>query len=204
MDLVTQNNILNQIIDTYDGVIYWKDVNGKYLGCNKCYLDRLYDENILSRTIGSIIGMTDYDIFDEVIADNYRSSDKLVIKNKNKVVIREISYTSDKFAHSLMSYKYPLFNNGAIIGVLGKTYDFTYFLVDGKKINLSTREIQVYAAIYLGMSMKEAGKKLGISPKTVEKHVASIKAKLNCKNKKSLIDIIINSNLSVFLKDILS
>jgi len=34
---------------------------------------------------------------------------------------------------------------------------------------------------------KEIGKEIGISPRTVEKHVQHLKEKLNCKNQKKLI-----------------
>jgi DNA-binding NarL/FixJ family response regulator len=47
---------------------------------------------------------------------------------------------------------------------------------------LTAREIEVLVLIAEGLSQKEVGKKLCISPKTVEQHKANIYAKIKVKN----------------------
>jgi FixJ family two-component response regulator len=56
---------------------------------------------------------------------------------------------------------------------------------------LSRRERDVLALIVKGASNKEAGRQLGISPRTIEDHRARIMAKLGAKNAADLIRIVL-------------
>ena len=57
---------------------------------------------------------------------------------------------------------------------------------------LTQRERQVLAEITEGASNKEAGRRLGISPRTIEVHRASIMDKLGAKNTADLVRITLN------------
>jgi two-component system, LuxR family, response regulator FixJ len=57
---------------------------------------------------------------------------------------------------------------------------------------LTQRERQVLAEITNGASNKEAGRRLGISPRTIEVHRASIMDKLGAKNAADLVRITLN------------
>lgn len=57
---------------------------------------------------------------------------------------------------------------------------------------LSRREREVLALIVRGASNKEAGRELGISPRTIEDHRAHIMAKLGARNATDLIRIVLN------------
>jgi two-component system, LuxR family, response regulator FixJ len=57
---------------------------------------------------------------------------------------------------------------------------------------LTPREREVLAAVISGASNKEAGRRLGISPRTVEVHRARIMAKLGAKNTADLVRITLN------------
>ena len=57
--------------------------------------------------------------------------------------------------------------------------------------SLTPRERQVLAEIMAGASNKEAGRKLGISPRTVEVHRARIMEKLSAKNAADLVRIVL-------------
>jgi len=57
---------------------------------------------------------------------------------------------------------------------------------------LTQRERQVLAEITAGASNKEAGRRLGISPRTIEVHRASIMDKLGAKNTADLVRITLN------------
>jgi two-component system response regulator FixJ len=54
---------------------------------------------------------------------------------------------------------------------------------------LTRREREVLAEITAGASNKEAGRRLGISPRTIEVHRASIMDKLGAKNTADLVRI---------------
>ena len=49
-------NFDDQIIDAVDVSVYWKDLSGKYLGCNK------YMEQMSGMNRDEIIGNTDYNL----------------------------------------------------------------------------------------------------------------------------------------------
>jgi FixJ family two-component response regulator len=57
---------------------------------------------------------------------------------------------------------------------------------------LSRREREVLALLVRGASNKEAGRELGISPRTIEDHRARVMAKLGAKNAADLIRIVLN------------
>lgn len=57
---------------------------------------------------------------------------------------------------------------------------------------LSRRERDVLVLLVRGASNKEAGRELGISPRTIEDHRARIMAKLGAKNAADLIRIVLN------------
>ena len=63
---------------------------------------------------------------------------------------------------------------------------------DDSLARLTQREREVLAEITGGASNKEAGRRLGISPRTIEVHRASIMDKLGAKNTADLVRISLN------------
>jgi FixJ family two-component response regulator len=61
---------------------------------------------------------------------------------------------------------------------------------------LTCRECDVLSQVAHGASNKEAGRRLGISPRTVEVHRASIMDKLGARNAADLIRIVLSEGLS--------
>ena len=61
----------------------------------------------------------------------------------------------------------------------------------GEADSLTVRERQVLAEVIAGNSNKKAGRKLGISPRTVEVHRARIMDKLGAKNTADLVRIVV-------------
>lgn len=54
-------------------------------------------------------------------------------------------------------------------------------------VNPSPREAQVLELVARGLSAKEAAHKLGIAPRTVERHIENIRNKLGARNKPHLV-----------------
>jgi two-component system response regulator FixJ len=63
--------------------------------------------------------------------------------------------------------------------------------------SLTPREREVLARVIAGASNKEAGRKLGISPRTVEAHRARIMDKLGAKNTADLVRIAVAQRVSL-------
>ena len=51
---------------------------------------------------------------------------------------------------------------------------------------LSTRQAEILDLVDLGMTSKEIARKLGISPRTVDQHIAFLRAKFGVKSRKQL------------------
>jgi len=67
--------------------------------------------------------------------------------------------------------------------------------VTGVQTELTRRELQVAELIADGASSKEAGRRLGISPRTVELHRAHIMEKLGARNAADLVRIVLSRSL---------
>lgn len=115
------NDYFSNIIDSVEGSIYWKDIDGVYLGCNA------YAAEMISFSKPeNIIGKTDYDLFDKVIADSYRKHDLQVIEQQGELTIEEWAKSTDGEDIVQLSCKKPLYSrSGEIIGIIGNTINIT-------------------------------------------------------------------------------
>ncbi|MEN8303153.1 MAG: EAL domain-containing protein [Campylobacterota bacterium] len=121
--LAIQYSLLNTIVDTVPVRIFWKDVDGVYLGANRLFLD---DGQIDSAD--DIIGKTDYDMpWGETEAQLYRDDDLAVIESDVAKINFEETQTDDKGnTVTLLTSKIPLKDtNGKMIGILGNYVDIT-------------------------------------------------------------------------------
>jgi two-component system, OmpR family, aerobic respiration control sensor histidine kinase ArcB len=119
---------LKNVLQTLPGSIYWKDVNGVYLGRNSYSLKKmqtyqLEDDN----TVDSIIGKTDYDLLPSNIADSYRKHDLEVMQTGNEISVEEPVTTPTGEVIVQLSTKRPLYDaQGKIYGIVGNTIDITH------------------------------------------------------------------------------
>ena len=114
---------LNYLLDSLPGCIYWKDLEGRYLGLNRFTLDRLREVDIdMSRE--DLINRTDYDIFDKQTADAYRANDLQVMNLDKQIAYEEAFKTDGKVVQ--LSTKTPLKDRkGNITGIIGNTVDIS-------------------------------------------------------------------------------
>lgn len=119
-ELNQSNQRLKLILDTVPQSIFWKDREGKYLGCN----------SVFASTAGvddprNIQGLTDFDLpWIKEEAEKYRADDKFVIDtNKAKLHIIEPLTKSNGSKVFIDTSKLPLHDSaGNVFGVLG-VYD---------------------------------------------------------------------------------
>lgn len=116
----TPNALLKQVINSMTDYVFFKGLDGRYLGCNKEY------ERLIGISESEIVGKTAYDLNDVELADIFTASDQKVIHSavpsKIEVWLKNTDGTRTLFENT----KSPLFdNNGSIIGILGVFRDIT-------------------------------------------------------------------------------
>ncbi len=120
-DLQTEIATMKTIISMMPGHVYWKDVDGNYLGCNSNLANvlKLYSPD-------DIIGKTDFDLIGETIGNAISQIDKEVLAGEREKRIEEEGFDADGNPASYLTQKSPLFNKqGKIIGLLGMSLDIT-------------------------------------------------------------------------------
>lgn len=113
---------LEEIISYMPGHVYWKDVNGAYLGCN------LHLANVLKlKSPQEIVGKKVYDLVsDEISGDLVDSIDTAVMSNNREVVIEEEGLDSEGKWAFYFTKKQPLHDaKGRVVGMLGVSLDIT-------------------------------------------------------------------------------
>jgi len=124
------NEMLQIIIENIPQLVFWKDKNGVFMGCNKKFSDSLG----LSCP-EKIIGKTDYDLTDEENANFFTEIDKKVINDNKAIYQNRRSYKNSNDEPLWFNInKVPLHDNsGNIIGVLGTMENIT------EQINLENK-----------------------------------------------------------------
>ncbi len=114
------NNTFYSIIDAVPASIYWKDIFGKYLGCNK------YMAEIAGLSKEEIIGKTDDDLIGKDAAA-IRRIDQMVTRNKTKHEVEEVvNLSSSNEPQTFLSTKIPVYDsNGEVTGVMGVSVNIT-------------------------------------------------------------------------------
>ena len=111
---------LNNIVRNVPGAIYWKDINGVYLGCND------FEAKIVGlQSPDEIVGKTDYDLPWRNNADILRYTDNRVMESQLPKELIESSIIDGKRL-IMLSNKAPLYDEqGKVIGIIGTSIDIT-------------------------------------------------------------------------------
>lgn len=121
----------SDILKNIPAHVYWKDINGNFLGCN--------DQQ--AKTLGlssekEIIGKTDFDFCSDQDAKFIRDVDRKVIEEKKSVLIEEPIY-NNKIGKTVyyLSRKSPLFNqHHEVIGIIGISVDISSKALELKEL----------------------------------------------------------------------
>lgn len=129
---------LKYIINNLPEHVYWKDKEGRYLGCN---LLQATDLNL--KNPEEIIGKTDYDLSPKEKADAFREVDQKII-TEGKAIETEEVVEKNGVNVVVLSKKIPLFNHDhQIIGLLGISFDIS----ERKKMEENLKQSQSAAEI---------------------------------------------------------
>jgi two-component system, sensor histidine kinase and response regulator len=120
--LVTANKLLLKVIENVPVRIFWKDREGRYLGCNTAFA-----KDAGRQSPEEIIGFTDCEFAWKNEADLYRADDRQVMETgAARLGYEEPQTTPDGHQIWLRTSKVPLYDQqGGIIGVLGVYDDIT-------------------------------------------------------------------------------
>lgn len=117
---------LKSLIEALPGDIYWKDLQGVWLGVNRRGEQTLKRLGFI-RNSQDVIGKTDYDLFNQETADSYRRNDLEVLEKQIEIAHEEMVELNTGERMIQLSTKRPYRDkNGQVIGIVGNTIDITY------------------------------------------------------------------------------
>jgi len=118
--LLREKSLLNSMINSIPDLIFYKDKNNTYLGCNEAFL------KFNNFSASNVIGKTDFDIFSEQQAEYFYDIDQKILINKQFIRSEtwETNSTGERFL--LDTLKLPFTDeNGNPLGIVGICRDIT-------------------------------------------------------------------------------
>jgi DNA-binding CsgD family transcriptional regulator len=188
--------------------VYWKDLQGIYLGSNDQMADVLDHSSPKD-----IVGKTDYDLSQLQCegAKLFRNADRYVMSRGITKHSNDCAILQNTIMH-FHTIKMPLYqSNNQLIGIVGLSYfvkseqitdeiksefkNNNSCLLPSHKINkyklnqlihFTNREMDCAKLILNGNKIKEIASVLRLSPRTVETYLNNLKIKLACRDKVEL------------------
>ena len=119
--LEEQRRQFKTLLETIPDLVWLKDNDGVFLFCNQRF------ETMFGAKAEQIVGKTDYDFFDQEVADAFRQGDEAAMQSGKSTMNEEwVTFPSDGHTELLETIKTPLRNDkDEIIGVLGIAHDIT-------------------------------------------------------------------------------
>jgi PAS domain S-box-containing protein len=115
-----QKIILNTIFTESPDLIWYKDKTGRYLAVNPRYA------SLTNRSPEELVGLTNEDLFQDVLAFVDTEHDKRIIDEKEAQYVEEELLFEDGHSEILESVRIPIKDaNGAVIGILGVARDIS-------------------------------------------------------------------------------
>jgi len=119
--LATSRSLLQGLRDGIPDLIFYKDNDGVYLGCNQAFC-----ESIGKERESDIIGVTDFDLFDKGLAEFFREKDRTMLETG--VARRNDEWVTypDGAKKLVDTLKAPFRDaDGQVIGLIGISRDIT-------------------------------------------------------------------------------
>lgn len=176
--LATSRDLLQQVIDTAPIRVFWKDREGRYLGCNPAFA-----RDAGKRSPAELIGQDDYTMSWAAQADLYRADDQTVMQSgQARLNFEEPQTTPDGKTIWLRTSKVPLYDgHGEVVGVLGVYDDITEQKREERRLTLAMEAAKIliweldFASGklgYDGSGLADLGLEASDAPDTLEGWVA--------------------------------
>ncbi|MEN8303274.1 MAG: ATP-binding protein [Campylobacterota bacterium] len=119
-EVVKSNELMKSVTNSISDVIFYKDLEFKYIGCNRSF------ETLTGKKEIDIIGKDDYELFSKESADLFRKMDKKMLETSKEHISKEwVRYNDDRDIY-LLTGKVPLHDEvGNMIGIVGVSRDIT-------------------------------------------------------------------------------
>jgi PAS domain S-box-containing protein len=115
-----QSALLDSLIKSIPDIIFFKDVDGVYLGCNPSFAE------LVGRPEHEIVGRTDRDLFPRELADFFREQDRIMLEIRQPRHNDEWVTYPDGRRRLVDTLKTPYLGpGGELIGILGVSRDIT-------------------------------------------------------------------------------
>lgn len=119
-ELQDQLHFLQTLIDTIPNPVFYKDTNGRYMGCNKAFEQRLGSKR------EEIVGKTVFDLMPEGLAEKYNRLDHELFGEPGEQVFESALMFADGLTHEVMVNRATFTDaEGKIAGLVGVNVDIT-------------------------------------------------------------------------------
>ena len=118
-EIMARKDFLATLLETLPAPFFYKDREGRYLGCNKAF------EEMLSMPKEKIIGSRVFDIAPEEVAREYHEKDRELMTALGKQVYesRILSPDSKEIRHVIFHKSLFTDNSGRLQGIMGMVFD---------------------------------------------------------------------------------
>ncbi|MEA5113332.1 MAG: PAS domain S-box protein [Geobacteraceae bacterium] len=118
--LQQKQGLLRILLDSIPDLIFYKDTEGFYLGCNKAF------EAFVGKAEQEIVGSTDFELFPDEIAVFFRKMDKAMLGTMTSHSNEEWVVYPDGRQALMETLKTPYFDcEGKLLGLIGISRDIT-------------------------------------------------------------------------------
>jgi DNA-binding CsgD family transcriptional regulator len=181
MKRLYQDSLHLEGYQSLDMAVFIKNIKGEYLWANDFFIQKSAGH----QSVSEIFRKQDHHFTWHEFADNLKMNDNLLIETKECVTVRERILRHDGNYVNLLSKKSPIFDKqDKLVALIGFCMEIP--IATAAKF-LSKREYAAISLLAQGNTDKQIGKKLCISPRTVETHINNAKIKLNATTRAELI-----------------
>ena len=118
--LAREQALLNSLLNSVPDLIFYKDMNGVYLGCNNAFAE------FVGRPATDIVGQTDHELFAPEVADFFREQDQEMMRQRETRVNEEWVDYPDGRRVLLQTLKTPFHGpDQTLLGLIGISRDIT-------------------------------------------------------------------------------
>ena len=184
MEVLRKNDqMLQTVLDNFPGIVFWKDRESNYLGCNQSFATGIGLNNP-----AEIVGKTDCDMnWAEAEVTKYRADDIEVMENgKGKLHIIEMFYQVDGTVIWMDTSKFPLRDSeGQVVGVIGVSTDISQLKLAGLELILANKSLalQYEETEKRAAELAVANKELIFQNKEKEKRKAELEIRVEERTK---------------------